>query len=344
MTTYETGCNFARLTGGGYGWTIDGHRRALQELGAHGVKVLLQLESHYPDGGYFALTDSELVDQNGEAGKKDTNAWAITYNGSAWPQYSYASDAFRSRLETDFTAYLGALKGQTNIAALLLHNEPGYHWIDDRIFDYNPQAIARFRDWLALKHGTLANLNQRWGTQYTAFAAVEPPHDLPPVSNMAAWLDWRRFQADLIAGFLDQEVAFAHRTLPGVPTTTNLSGPLDNWYPIRLGDNYRYTADMDIAGIDIYPSQWTTAVFPGYAMDMTRGAAQGRKIYVPECEVFDGSRFPGLSEDQRAGMLRSLVWTFIGHGADGVLMWTLDGEGGFHLTDGAFNARVAAVR
>lgn len=341
---YETGCNFARLTGGGYGWALDRHRRALQELNGHGVKVLLQLGSHYPDAGYFALKDSYLVDQKGETGKEDHTAWAITYNGSAWPQYSYASPAFRARLETDFSAYLGGLKGQPNISALLLHNEPGYHWLNDRVFDYNPQAVARFRDWLRQKHGTLQALNDRWGTHWASFDAVEPPRDLPPVAGIAAWLDWRRFNADLIQDFLHGEIAFAHRTLPGVPTTTNLSGPLDNWYPVRLGDNYRYTDGMDIAGIDIYPSEWSSPIFPGYAMDMTRGAAQERKVFVPECEVFDPTRFPNLPEEQRAGMLRSEVWTFIGHGADGVLLWSLSGQEGFRLTEGKFNARVAAVR
>ena len=341
---YETGCNFVRLTGGGYGWSLDGHRRALQELDAHGIKVLLQLGSHYPDGSYFALKDSYLVDQKGETGKEDHNSWAITYNGSAWPQYSYASPSFRAKLATDFTAYLNALKGQPNVSALLLHNEPGYHWLDDRMFDYNPLAVARFRDWLRQQQGTVETLNGRWGTHFASFDAVEPPHDLPPVASEAAWLDWRRFHADLIADFLNGQVAFAHRTLPGIPATTNLSGPLDTWYPIRLGDNYRFTAGMDIAGIDIYPSQWSDAVFPGYAMDMTRGAAPDRKVYVAECEVFDPSRFPNLTESQRAGMLRSEVWTFVGHGADAVLLWSLSGQGGFHLTDGEFNARVAATR
>lgn len=341
---FETGCNFVRVTGGGYGWALDSHRKALQELDAHGIKALLQLGSHYPDARFFEFKDSYLFDQKGETGKEDRNAWAITYNGSAWPQYSYASETFRDELAKDFTTYLNGVKDNANVSALLLHNEPGYHWIDDRIFDYNPQAIAQFRAYLRREHGTLEDLNRRWGTQFASFETAEPPHELPPVTNMAAWLDWRRFNADLIQDFLRSQVAFAHRTRPGAPTTTNLSGPLDNWYPVRVGDNYRYTADFDIAGIDIYPTEWTSPVFPGYTMDMTRGAAPGKKLYVAECEVFDPTRFRGLSEDDRAGMLRSEVWTFIGHGADAVLLWSLSGQEGFRLTQGEFNARVAATR
>ena len=341
---YETGCNFVRLTGGGYGWAVDRHKQALQELGAHQIKVLLQLGSHWPDGGYLGLTDSYFVDQKGETAKVDHSAYTVSYNGSFWPQYSYASQSFRTKLTVDFTHYLAALPDKKNVTALLLHNEPGYHWLSDRMFDYNPLAIARFHVWLRQQHGTIETLNRHWGTSYASFDAVEPPHDLPPVANQAAWLDWRRFHADLIQDFLHEEVVFAHKAFPGVPTTTNLSGPLDNWYPIRLGDNYRYTSDFDIAGIDIYPDQWSTSVMTGYSMDMTRSAAPGRKIYVDECEVFDKARFPGLSEEQRAGMLRSMTWTMIGHGADGILYWSLSGQGGFHLTDGEFNARVAATR
>lgn len=341
---YETGCNFVRLTGGGYGWAAEGHRQALQELDAHGVQVLLQLGSHYPDSRFFTFKDSYFIDQKGETGKEDRNAWAITYNGSAWPQYSYASETFRQELTKDFTAYLGAIKDQKNVKALLLHNEPGYHWLEDRVFDYNPQAITRFKAWLLQQHGTVAKLNDRWGTKFASFEAVEPPRELPPVTQMAAWLDWRRFHADLIQDFLAAQIAFARRARPGIPVTTNLAGPMDNWYPIRLGDNYRFTQGFDIAGIDIYPAEWTNPIFAGYTMDMTRGAGQGCPIYVAECEVFDPTRFPNLSEQQRADMLRSQVWIFIGHGADGVLLWSLSGQEGFRLTLGEFNERVAATR
>lgn len=185
------------------------------------------------------------IGQRGD-GKEDRSAWAVTYNGSAWPQYSYASPTFRSELAKDFTAYLGGLKGQRNISVLLLHNEPGYHWIADRVFDYNPLAVTRFRVWLRRQHGSLETLNEHWGTHWASFDAVEPPRDLPPVANLAAWLDWRRFHADLIQDCLHEEVALAHLTLPGVPATTNLSGPLDDWYPVRLGDNYRYTDGLDL--------------------------------------------------------------------------------------------------
>ena len=83
---YETGFNYARITGGGYGWAVESHARLANELEAHGVKVLLQLGSHYPSADYFKFKDSWFVDHKGGSGVEDRNAWAISYSGQAWPQ------------------------------------------------------------------------------------------------------------------------------------------------------------------------------------------------------------------------------------------------------------------
>src|SRR5271154_5814809 len=65
---WETGCNYARVTGGGYDWAVEAHKRALNELDRHGVQVLLQLGSHYPSARFFDFKDAYFVDQNGKTG------------------------------------------------------------------------------------------------------------------------------------------------------------------------------------------------------------------------------------------------------------------------------------
>ncbi|MDR3687750.1 MAG: beta-galactosidase [Fimbriimonas sp.] len=342
---WETGCNFARITGGGYGWASDAHKRAIRELNLHGVKVLLQLGSHYPDSRFFEFKDAYFVDQNGKTGVPSKQSWAVEYDGQAWPQYSYASEHFRSELEKDFSSYLKALGPFNNVEALLLHNEPGLFWLDNRIFDYNADTIAAFRKWLPTQHPSIADLNRCWGTAFDSFATVEPPRDFPTPKTLAAWADWRRANAEVVTDFLTWERGFARRVEPQLPATTNLSGPIDNWYPLRVGDNYRFTRTMDIATIDIYPgSEWSSKSFPGYSMDMTRGAAEGKPVYVAECESYSPTRFPKLSDRQRADRLASDLWTYIGHGANGVLVWTLNGQDEFRLTNGEFNLRLAALR
>jgi len=342
---YEAGLNGVRLTGGGYGWAADGHASWAAELAKHGVGVYLQLGSHYPSADYFAQKDAWLVDQQGATGIEDHASWAITYDGSAWPQYAYANQGFRDHLAKDFTAYLTHFPPSHRIAGVILHNEPGMHWLTNRLFDYSPASVAGFRAWLPSQHGDIATLNRRWGTHYASFAEVVPPGK-PPGVALAAWMDWRRWQVASIADFLRWEAGFAQRVRPDLARTTNLDGPTNNWYAYRCADLEAYSAAMDTVGMDIYPSQWSDRAFVPYALDQLRGVAHHRRAEVIECEVFS-QRSPvwkPLSEAVRADLLRSELWTMYGHGIDGVMLWGFSRSDEFSLTDGEYNLRVRACR
>lgn len=65
-----------------------------------------------------------------------------------------------------------------------------------------------------------------------------------------------------------------------------------------------------------------------------------------ECEVFSSRAddWKKFSDQQRADLLRSELWTIYGHGADGLLLWGFSRDDSFSLTDGEFNARVLACR
>jgi hypothetical protein len=145
---FECGLNCVRLTGGGYGWAAQGHSAWAKTLAAKGVQVYLQLGSHYPSADYFGLKDAWLVDQNGKTGVEDRKSWSIKYDHSSWPQYSYAHQGFREKLAKDFAAYLGSFPAGPDLAGVILHNEPGMHWLNNRIFDYGAPSIAAFRAWL----------------------------------------------------------------------------------------------------------------------------------------------------------------------------------------------------
>lgn len=344
---YQCGLNYARITGGGYNWAVKPHCQAAQELQAHGVKIILQLGSHYPSADYFKFTGDYLVDEANNTGKEDRTAWAITYNGQAWPQYSYAAGGdFRKLMEKDFRSYLENFKPFNNVRGVILHNEPGYFWLKERLFDYNPKAIAQFRSWLKGRHGSIDQLNARWMTRYGSFDEVQPPASKPPLeaNQVAAWMDWRRFHVELIGQWMDWEALLAGQTWNSLPRTTNLSGPLENWMPYRCSDNDRFSKSMDLCGIDIYPSQWTRRSFAQYTMDMTHGVAAGRPIHVLECESFGAGVWSKYSEADRARLLRAELWSFIGHGANGILLWRLTGDSQYWLTRGEMNDRCKVMR
>lgn len=340
---FESGMNCVRLTGGGYDWSAAMHKKLADDLQQRGLMVYLQLGSHYPSADYFPLKDAYFVDQAGQTGMENRNAWAISYAGQNWPQYSYAHEGFRRKLEGDFIAYLKHFSSNTNVAGVILHNEPGYFWITDRVFDYGAPAVAKFRAYLQQQHGTIEMLNERWGTKFASFADVTPPGK-PPVDNIAAWMDWRRYHAAQIAEFVEWEADFFRAQQKEVARTTNLAGPLDHWFGYRCAQNDILSAKMDGAGIDIYPTQWTERVHVPYSMDMTQGVAQGRPAHVLECDVFSPKLWKDYSEDQRADMLRGEIWTMIGHGARTVFLWGFSRNDEFSLTDGEFNARFRTCR
>ena len=120
-------------------------KKLADDMQAHGAKVYLQLGSHYPSADYFKLQSAWFVDSEGKSGFEDRKAWSITYGDEHWPQYSYVSEEFRRMLEKDFAAYLKPFSTNTNVAGVILHNEPGLFWMGDRIFDYAPPSVEAFR-------------------------------------------------------------------------------------------------------------------------------------------------------------------------------------------------------
>jgi hypothetical protein len=336
---FETGMNCVRMTGGGFPWSLGGHKKLADDFQSRGLKVYMQLGSHYPDAGYFDLKDAYMVDQEGRAGVPDKKNWAISYEGQTWPQYAYTSQPFKDRLTKDFTDYVSKFADDHNVAGVILHNEAGFFWLSDRLYDYSPSSLAAFHQWLAKLYGDVSKLNASWGTNYASFDEVKPP-GLPPESNLASWMDWRHFNVDAVADFMKWEADFFHTLRPDVPRTTNLDGPLNNWYGYKSSNMLEYSAEMDRVGIDLYPAVWTNRDFLPYGSDMVQGVAQGREGNVIECESFAQDQWPGFSEEARGGLLRSELWTLLGHGMSGVLVWGFDT---FNHPDDPFNARILAA-
>jgi hypothetical protein len=62
-------------------------------------------------------------------------------------------------------------------------------------FDWSPQALTQFREWLRAEYGTLAALNQEWRTDFKDWAAVVPftTEEARQRGNFAPWADHRTF-------------------------------------------------------------------------------------------------------------------------------------------------------
>jgi hypothetical protein len=70
-------------------------------------------------------------------------------------------------------------------------------------FCWSEHCLARFRQWLQAKYGSLERLNVEWGTAYAAWGDVLPLtlKDAKAAANPAPWADHRTFMDDTLADF-----------------------------------------------------------------------------------------------------------------------------------------------
>ena len=90
-----------------------------------------------------------------------------------------------------------------------------------RYICYCQESQRRFRTWLKEKHGDIATVNEKWGTDYKNFDEIVPPptegHTAAPDINRAAWFDWavwnmRRFTDHMI--WSRDDIRQYHPTIP----------------------------------------------------------------------------------------------------------------------------------
>ena len=70
--------------------------------------------------------------------------------------------------------------------------------------DYTPQTVSAFRDYLKRTYGTLKAVNERWGSNFTAWEKMVPLNSEQArknPENYSAWLDWRIWMTKEFAKF-----------------------------------------------------------------------------------------------------------------------------------------------
>jgi hypothetical protein len=70
--------------------------------------------------------------------------------------------------------------------------------------DYSPYAIDAFRKWLQERHGTIASLNARWGSEYAGFDEIEPAKNY--AEGRASWLEFRQFSGESYAASVGRRI------------------------------------------------------------------------------------------------------------------------------------------
>lgn len=194
------------------------------------------------------------------------------------------------------------------------HNQPCYCEVSEQAFQH----------WLELKYGTIARLNNAWGTafwsqSYSTFDEVTVPRVSGTFINPTQQLDFARFSSDELLACFDAEAAIL-RAHSSHPVTTNFMGfmmglaqPLDYW---------EWADHMDIVSNDHYLVASDPRGYQELAMvdDFIRGLAAGEPWMLMEHSTSAVNWQPRNRAKAAGEMLRNSL-QHVARGADAVLFF-----------------------
>ncbi len=134
-----------------------------------------------------------------------------------------------------------------------LDNEYGCH---DTVLSYAPHCRSAFQVWLARRHGTIARLNDAWGTvfwgqHYTDFNQVGLPHQTVTEANPSHRLDFQRFSSDQVIDYNRMQAEIIRQHSPERFVSHNAMGFSHDF------DHAALASDLDVITWDSYPLGFT---------------------------------------------------------------------------------------
>jgi beta-galactosidase len=253
-----------------------------------GLKVIVQVYvdsapewvgQKYPDG-YYAAQDGQPIPSQ------------------AAPGYCFDHPGVRKAVLAFFQEVARHASSSPAFYAWDLWSEPAaLNWARigykaEPMFCYCPSSMARFREWLKGKYGSLDNLNQAWHRTFTDWKQVEPPR-FGTILTYTDFIDWRVYYGYKLAEDLkmrNQAVKVVdpqHLTTSHAPNPSPLVRTLAD--PYDPTDDYLMKDSVDYFGTSFYPKltsvdrNWTLQR-QVLAMDLTNSITGGRGFYVGELQ------------------------------------------------------------
>jgi beta-galactosidase len=218
-----------------WGW-LD---RAIETLGAQGLKVVMCTPTATPP--------KWLIDRHpdilpvGADGQVRGFGSRRHYDFSS-PTYFEASKAICEAVASRYGKHPAVAYWQTD-------NEYGCH---QTVVSYSPAAVARFREWLKARYGSIKALNEAWGTvfwsmEYRGFDEIDAPIGTVTEAHPSHRLDYRRFASDELKRYNRMQVEIIREHSPGRPIAHNFMQLFTEF------DHYKVADDLDVASWDSYP-------------------------------------------------------------------------------------------
>lgn len=222
-----------------FGW-LDS---ALKVADGQGLKVVLCTPTATPPA-WLTHKYPEVL-----SGKYD----GTLYRHGSRQHASWASTVYQGHVKRLTEAMAQRYGQDKRVIGWQLDNEPSHYGK----YDYSPANRDGFVKWLQQRYGTLAKLNQAWGTAfwsltYTSWEQVRIPNpaELIVQPNPHAMVDFSRYTAASIANFLDaQALTLKQHISPEQWVTTNYMGVEGHTHA-----DPKLTKSLDFACFTQYPA------------------------------------------------------------------------------------------
>ena len=291
--------------------------RAIETLGAHGLKVVL--------GTPTATPPRWMLDRHPDMLAVDRDGRPRGFGSRR--HYCFSHPGYRAECARIVT--LMAERYGQKVAAWQTDNEYACH---ATTLSYSDAARSAFQDWLAQKYQSPDALNRAWGNvfwsmEYRDFREVGLPNLTVTEPNPSHVMDFRRFSSDQVASFNRLQVDIIRRN-SAAPIAHNYMGAVTEF------DHFKVGADLDIASWDSYPLGFLSDRIPADAEHKRRFVRQGD----PDFQAFHHDLYravgrgrwwimeqqPGpvnwapYNPDPLPGMARLWAWEAFAHGAEAV--------------------------
>lgn len=283
---------------------IDGLRSTLDRAQRAGVGIALLISPHY--------FPQWMMDKYPELKNQTTG-----FSGG----FSRHVPVGQQFLQRYITELLTPLKGHPALQSICLSNES--------MCSENPNtfAVQDWHTWLRTRHGDIAILNRRWGTQYASFDDVplcDPTEKAVRETPCAQWVDYVRFNQEFFAQWHAMLAAAVHAVDPKLPVHAKVM------QPSLLNDNDKFHgADADLFAsfgeingndsMNFYEPSGRFAqswLINAMGNDLQRSAK--------DAPVFDSENhiiLDGETRDIPASHVRAALWQQAVHGQSATTIW-----------------------
>lgn len=233
--------------------------RAVDAAGAAGLRVVLGTPTAVPPRWLVrARPEIQLVESDG-------TRRAAGSRRATCP----TSPVYRAAARGIVTALVERFGHHQAIVAWQLDNEPGNH---DSARCWCDACELAFRTWVAARYGSLASLNEAWGTafwsgQYGSWDEVELPRRSSTVQSPSLLLAHRRFASHQVVAGLQEQRSIVAPGSPGRDILVNL------YWDDTFVDARDVHAAGGIAAIDAYPHGVEGPEAYAFLLDLARGSA-----------------------------------------------------------------------